>query len=696
MRSNGISPSQVEIIFSLRDELGRSIVLPAQELRAATRVFERGPETLGLEEIDYAETNFFIHTAENLELEVVFVLDFTSSMARAQLSDGQSGIEAMLEAFEESARSLPAAHRVGVVEFHDRNVEPAVLSELTTDRDAMLESVSAFAGSAFDSGSSRVWDSIHVASTLFTTVQDGPFLARALVFISDGRDTSSQRTRDIAGTIATQGDIQLYALGIGEVYEEVQLSEMVRDTGGVYYAARELEALREQLEVLVGDLRGQYRLTYTTLRREGLYETGVQVDLPWATGSFLTPALEVASYFGLDTQGRLAVDPPAIDTDAATAQVFIRAEYVPRNIGRFRFRLETAKPVKIELVPRQDGGLISGWELSGPDVRGFHNAIGPQPVEFGNSGLLFKITLSEFTEPRLEVPLVLDNGIYTAGKSFSYPAVIHFGQRVEPSGHIVFRTNRDGNSDIYGMNFDGSDLRNLTSSGSEEFLATWSPDGLRLAFDSFQVRNRDIFVMDADGTDVRRLTGGTGDNSLPAWSPDGLRIAFDSDRDGNREIYVMNADGAGQTRLTNDDGSDLWPAWSPDSSEILFVSDRDGNREVYVMNADGTGQTNLTNHPSADLRPVWSPDGRSIVFYSVRDGNREVYLMNSDGTGQRNLTNYPASDDWYPSWSPSGAHIAFMSLRDGNRETYEMYSDGTDVTNLTNNPSDDSAPAWGP
>ena len=97
---------------------------------------------------------------------------------------------------------------------------------------------------------------------------------------------------------------------------------------------------------------------------------------------------------------------------------------------------------------------------------------------------------------------------------------------------------------------------------------------------------------------VLLLAGACGDDPgfdrSPAWSPDGSRIAFESFRDRNHEIYVMNADGSDVIQLTDNRGFDRSPAWSPDGSRIAFDSDRDGNDEIYVMNADGSGQTNLT------------------------------------------------------------------------------------------------------
>ena len=97
----------------------------------------------------------------------------------------------------------------------------------------------------------------------------------------------------------------------------------------------------------------------------------------------------------------------------------------------------------------------------------------------------------------------------------------------------------------------------------------------------------------------------------PSWSPDGKRIAFDSFRNGaggNKDIYVMDADGRNQRNLTNHPDRDYGhPSWSPDSKRIAFVSNRtrDLNRDIYVMDADGGNPQNLTNNPGDDEDPAW-------------------------------------------------------------------------------------------
>ena len=491
-------------------------------MQKATKIYECEPRTEegcrpgteDWEEIDYTETSFFVHTAENFDLEVVFVLDFTNSMAQARLPDGRSAIAAMMESFSAGLGVLPGAHRTGVVEFHDRNVEPGVLSALTTNRQAIRDSISQFSQSGFDPGSSRVWDSVVSGANLFSTLAQNPRAIRALVFLSDGRDTSSVNTRDAAQVHAQARNVQLYALGVGEVFQEEQLREMAGSTGGGYYPVRDVSLLQEQLQLLVNDLRGQYQVSYITLRRTGEYSTQVAVELGGVMGSMQTAPFDAATFFGPDNRGAIQFDPPSIDRNEGKATIFVRALHMPRNIDRIRFKVDTPNPVHVDLVAGQDGGLLGGWNLLEPDTEGFYEVSSSEPVEFGNFGLLFRLTISDVTEESLEIPVEFDNTIYTAGKSLERTAYIAIGQT-----RIAFTSDRDGNSDIY--------------------------------------------VMNADGSDVTRLTENPGHDWRPDWSPDGQLIAFTSERDGDLDIYVMNADGSGVTQLTNNPGYDLDPAWSP-------------------------------------------------------------------------------------------------------------------------------------
>ena len=685
------------MVFSLRDQEGHAIVRPAQEIEDGLKVFERGPGTNNeWEEIDYTETSFFVHTAENIDLEIVFVLDFTNSMAQARLSDGSSGIDAMLRAFEASLAVLPGAHRVGVVEFHDRNAAPSVISPLTTNRQETLSDVADFAASGFDSGSSRVWDALAVGADLFSSREQNPRAVRALVFFSDGRDTSSERTRERAAEYAEDRGAHLYAMGVGEVYQEAELSSTAYSTGGAYYSARDLNLIQEQLQLLVNDLRGQYQLTYITLRRTGEYSVGIGLDVTGILGETAAGPFDVERFFGADNQGVVRFDPPAFDRANQRATAFMRAFHIPRNIDRMRFRADTDKPLQVELVSGREGGLLAGWTLAGPDANGWYEASSGTPLEFGSLGLLAKLTVSGIVEEGVEIPIEFDNSIYAGGKSLARASHLRIG-KVVSSALIAFTSNRDGNDEIYVMNSDGSGQTRLTDDEANDSDPSWSPDGRRIAFHSSRSGQSEIHLVYADGSAQAYVTDpGGATNYEPDWSPDGQKIVFTSSAGGGWNIWTLDIDGSNFNELASTSRVDASPVWSPDGKHIAFDSRRDGNIEIYVMNADGSGLTKLTHNEANDRDPTWSPDGRRIAFASNRDGDHEIYVMNTDGSGLIRLTDNDAND-WYPAWSPDGQLIAFSSDRgDENFEIYVMNSDGSEQTRLTDNNADDWHPAWGP
>ena len=196
---------------------------------------------------------------------------------------------------------------------------------------------------------------------------------------------------------------------------------------------------------------------------------------------------------------------------------------------------------------------------------------------------------------------------------------------------VTFMSFRDEPGDIYVMNPDGTNLINLTQSPEmEEASPSWSPDGKQIVYKSWGIFNAngffqsDIWVMDADGENQRNLTNHIAGDWQPDWSPDGRQIAFTSDRNsdwefdiwgGNWEVYVMAPDGTNLVNLTKHPAKDGSPDWSPDGKQIAFSTNRDGdwkknpkdNWEVYMMNADGTNPINLTNHPAWDSGPAWEP-----------------------------------------------------------------------------------------
>jgi Tol biopolymer transport system component len=279
-------------------------------------------------------------------------------------------------------------------------------------------------------------------------------------------------------------------------------------------------------------------------------------------------------------------------------------------------------------------------------------------------------------------------------------SLINVGAQAPQMAQIAFVSPRDGNSEIYVMDTDGKNQRNLTNNSAIDIIPSWSPDGQKIAFTSDQdsVEDFEIYVMDADGKNPRNLTNNLFGDMAPSWSPDGQKISFITNRDGNVEVYVMDADGKNLHNLTNNPADEIAsrPSWSPDGQKIAFASERDGNiGDIYVMDADGKNQHNLTNNPAFDWDPAWSPDGQKIAFASERSGNGDIYVMDVNGNKLQNLTGNNPTYDRGPTWSPDGQQIAFYSLRVGiGMGIYVMNADGKNPIRLTNIDSEDTYPDW--
>ncbi len=259
-----------------------------------------------------------------------------------------------------------------------------------------------------------------------------------------------------------------------------------------------------------------------------------------------------------------------------------------------------------------------------------------------------------------------------AGLNIDYTETIAWS----PDGRsLAMAVSMAAKTQIYVQDLEGG-ARSITSADLHAWSPSWSPDGSQIVFAGSRDvypggrwgSNAEIFVMNADGSDIRQLTDNSYPDDDPAWSPDGERIVFSTLRAGdNSDLYVMDPEGNILQRLTdNNTGADYThagdskPAWSPDGSQIAFLNTTGGRDEYRIRVIDATGYNLRTLRvDTAEIHHLaWSPDG-SLIAFDVRTSDsahyypNELYVMNPDGSNVRRLAEgADIIDMGAPAWRP--------------------------------------------
>jgi TolB protein len=257
------------------------------------------------------------------------------------------------------------------------------------------------------------------------------------------------------------------------------------------------------------------------------------------------------------------------------------------------------------------------------------------------------------------------------------------GEKPIFTSKIVFVSDRDGNDELYMMDYDGQNQTRLTFNTIRDYTPAWSPDGKKIAYTSYKNLNAGLYILDLEAGKVSPVST-RGTNYSPSYSPDGKRLAFCSTMDGNTEIYIATADGKNVKRLTFNEAIDSSPSWSPTNREITFISDRSGlgQPQVYIMDAEGSNVRRVSFGGSYHDAPAWSPTGDRIVYVSRVENIFDLYVLNLRNNQIVKLTESNARNE-SPSWSSDGRHIVFTSNLGGSLQLYAIDYDGANLRRLT-------------
>jgi len=257
-----------------------------------------------------------------------------------------------------------------------------------------------------------------------------------------------------------------------------------------------------------------------------------------------------------------------------------------------------------------------------------------------------------------------------------------------------------GNNTSYSLLVADSDGFNpqVVARSKESLLSpSWSPDGKKIAYVSFESGNSNIYVQDIT-TGSRQLVEShpKGINGAPAWSPDGSKLAVALSFSGNLNIYVLDMASRQETRVTSNNlAINTQPVWAPDGQSIYFTSDRSGRPQIYQTPVSGGTATRISFQGQNNQNVSVSYDGKQIAMVQ---GNGNVYRIAIADQSLGGQVRYvsPGPYDESPSFAPNASMLLYAATEGTRGVLYSVSADGNVRQRLVLSDGDVREPSWGP
>jgi len=260
-------------------------------------------------------------------------------------------------------------------------------------------------------------------------------------------------------------------------------------------------------------------------------------------------------------------------------------------------------------------------------------------------------------------------------------------EAIDYHNKILFTSNRSGNNQLYMMNPNGTDIKQITSGEYWHNNGRWSPNANKIVCNTEEettTAGSEMVVMYSDGSN--RILLGWG--SQMCWYPDGSKIIFSYWQGAEIGVYITtlhSIEPNGENRKMISEKYAGTFTFSPDGIKIAFSVKPDSLTRIVILNYPSFDRPTYIG-PQGPYGPSWSPDGTCITFSKKEistELNDDIYVMNSDGSNIRKITSNTSSRPYiYPRWSPDGEKIIFLAYTvDGTQKwyLYMVNKDGTDL-----------------
>jgi len=417
-----------------------------------------------------------------------------------------------------------------------------------------------------------------------------------------------------------------------------------------------------------------------------------KIDINKAGGK---PALAVVDFRGSGGATPLmSVFNGTLFTDLQTSGIF---KMIPKSL----YPLQNPQRPE-DLRPTSGQGLaLADW--AGSPVNASHLAYGYTADQNGTLVLYgyLNVTNAPSSQPLLfkrYFGSMDEVGARKVAHEFAADIIAQFGGASLAGSKIYFVSSRTGAKEIWSMDYDGSNAKQLTFNRSINIEPAVSPDGSKVAYVSFAKGTPHIVLMDAaSGRTLPFYNQQASLNSSPSFSPDGGKIYYSSSVSGTAQIYVADLDGRNFRRISNSRAVEVEPKINPKSPGMMaFSSGRSGPEQVYRGSVDGGDIEQLSDGTGEASNPAWNPDGVHLLYSWTRgyaQGAFNIFLMDTTSRHYDQLTSGAGRNE-NPSWAPDGTHLCFMSTRSGSAQIWTMLADGTQLQRLTTT-GQNLSPAWG-